>query len=333
MNASHAPILALMSEQAGDRTAWVHLIPAGTFTGVDGRGPYKLTDASAVMTATREKSGRSKIVIDYEHQSLNTKNNGHPAPAAGWIVGLEDRKDGIWGLVEWTERAAAHVANKEYRYISPVFAHTKEGDVLSLHNAALTNIPNLDQLVALNRAEPSMEKDNVNAKLKAAAKLLGLPDNASQSDTLAKLNELSSVASELAGLTGEPAFSMNSANPDPTKFVPIGDFERVVAEGNKLRQGITQKDAEEHVAAHVRNGQLMPYLRDWAVGLCMVNKGQFDAFVSRVGPSFTSILTASHARGLPPATDNQRGDGLTSEELAVCANMGISPEDFTKARN
>jgi len=332
MNASQGPTLALMSEQAGDRTAWVHLIPAGTFTGVDGRGPYKLTDASAVMTATREKSGRSKIVIDYEHQSLNTKNNGHPAPAAGWIVGLEDRKDGIWGLVEWTERAAAHVANKEYRYISPVFAHSKEGDVLSLHNAALTNIPNLDQLVALNRAEPSMENEHVNAKLKAAAKLLGLPDTASQAEILAKLNELSSVASELAGLTGEPAFSINSANPDPTRFVPIGDFERVVAEGNKLRQGITKKDAEEHVAAHVRNGKLLPFLKDWAVDLCMVNKGQFDGFISRVGPGFKDIATASHARAFPPDADNRRGD-LTSEELAICTNMGISPDDFSKARS
>lgn len=330
VDASHAPILALMTEDAGERTKWVHLIPAGVFSGVDGRGPYRLADPVAVMQASRQKTGKRKIVIDYEHQSFNSKTNGQPAPAAGWVVGLEVREDGIWGLVEWTDKAAAHIDKKEYRYISPVFTHTKDGVVLALQNAALTNSPNLDQLTALNRAETSMDPENLNAKLSAAAKLLGLPETASQSAILAKFGELATVASDLAGLTGDPAFSINTANPDPTKFVPIGDFERVVAEGNKLRQGIGQKAAEEHVAAHVRSGLLAPYMTDWAVSLCTVNKPHYDAFMERVGPHLSHITTSSHASATPPG--ERSNSRLSDDELAICTNMGISPEDFTNAR-
>ncbi|KGD95686.1 phage protease [Rhizobium sp. YS-1r] len=331
MNASSTPILALMAEQAGDRTAWVHLIPAGTFTGIDGRGPYSMPDAAAVMNKTRAYHGKRKIVLDYEHQSINSQKNGHAAPAAGWIVGLEAREDGIWGLVEWTDKAAAHIASKEYRYISPVFLHTKSGEVLFLRNATLTNTPNLDQLVALNRAETSMDNETVNAKLAAAAKLLGLPETAGQAEILAKFQELSTLASDLASLTGDPAFAVNSANPDPTRFVPIGDFERVVAEGNKLRQGITKDAAETHVAAHIRSGSLAPFLKDWAISLCTVNKPQFDAFMSRVGPHLANITVASHARATPPG-DGKAEHQLGEDELAICRNMGLTPEQYINAK-
>lgn len=330
MNASQAPILALMAEQAGERTAWVHLIPTGTFSGIDGRGPYLMNDPVAVMKATREYTGKRKIVIDYEHQSMKGESIGLPAPAAGWIVGLETRDDGIWGLVEWTDKAAAHITSKEYRYISPVFKHTNEGAVLFLLNAALTNSPNLDQLTALNRAEATTMNENLTAKLKAVAKLLGLPETASQDEILAKVQEIAALAGDLAELTGDPSFSANTAKPDPTKFVPIGDFERVVAEGNKLRHGISQHAAEEHVLSHINKGNLAPYLREWGISLCMTNKGHFDSFMSRVGPHFSALTTPTNLGQYPSGKADK--SGLLADELAVCANMGLTPEQFTKAR-
>ena len=126
---------------------WVELIPAGEFSGRDGRGPYTL-DPAAVQSAFADWG--MPLAIDYEHQAFNAAENGQPAPAAGWINALDVRAGALWGQVEWTERAAGHVTAREYRFLSPVFDHDKQGRVLRLLGAGLTNNPNL-YLTALNR--------------------------------------------------------------------------------------------------------------------------------------------------------------------------------------
>jgi phage I-like protein len=148
-----------------DAPEWVHLIPAGSFAGRDGRGPFTL-DADAVIAAFTADA--MPLPLDYEHQSSNAPQNGQPAPAAGWITALEARDDGVWGRVEWTERGQGYVQAREYRFISPFFAYVPEADandkepkggrVIRLFNAALTNTPNL-HLTALNRREDQDSED------------------------------------------------------------------------------------------------------------------------------------------------------------------------------
>lgn len=77
--------------------------------------------------------------------------NGLDAPAAGWVDRLEVRAGAIWGHVkEWTARARQQLAEKAYRFISPVFQFEKtSGRIVALTSAALTNAPNL-ALTALN---------------------------------------------------------------------------------------------------------------------------------------------------------------------------------------
>lgn len=322
--------IALMSKQAGQNTAWVHLIPAGTFSGVDGRGPWTLNKAEKVIAASREYLGKRQMVVDYEHQSINSQTNGQPAPAAGWIVGLEARPDGIWGLVEWTEAAAAHIAKREYRYISPVFAHTKAGEVLAVRNASLTNSPNLDQLVALNRAESTMENEQADSKLKATARLLGLGEDASQETVVTKLRELLTVAGDLADLTGVTELAANSAIPDPAKYVPIGDFERVVKEANSLRQGVTETAANSRIAEDIKLGRLAPFMKDWAVSLCKTNMPAYEGFMQRVGPAFTGMMKNRHASMVAPNMDGK--PQLSDADIAVCSSLGLTAEEYAKAR-
>lgn len=124
----------------GTAPCQVHLVPSGSFQGRDGRGPYHL-NASSVLASFA--AWGMPVAIDYEHQSLNTAANGQPAPAAGWITELKNMSDGIWGKVEWTEKAVGMITLKEYRYLSPVFDHKKDGEVVRLTGAALTNNPNL----------------------------------------------------------------------------------------------------------------------------------------------------------------------------------------------
>ncbi|WP_158259871.1 phage protease [Phyllobacterium phragmitis] len=309
--------------------SWVHLLPAGKFNGIDGRGPYLANDPAQIVKRTRSYHGKKQIVIDYEHQSINAANNGKPAPAAGWIVGMEARSDGVWGLVEWTEAAAKHLASREYRYLSPVFHHTQSGSVLHIDNAGLTNSPNLDQLTALARSEVVMKVEAYVEKVASAAKLLGLPDGSDEKAVLQKLQPLVDLAFEIASITGEtPPVSANSATPDPSKFVPIGDFERVVAEANQLRQGVTETAAEAHVADHIRRGVVAPFMKDWAVSLCKVNKPAFDSFVEKTGPAFIGLFgqqTSAHSR-------SQTASKLDEGQAAICAKLGLSAEQFANAR-
>jgi phage I-like protein len=147
--ASHAAPLP-----EGGLAEWYHLLPSGVFQGRDGRGPYILgnPEIGAVVGAFARLG--CDLPVDYEHQMLDAKGKAGPVPAAGWIKEIEPRTDGLWGRVEWTATAANCLKSKEYRYISPVFIHDRDGHVMGLTMAALTNTPNLHLQAAASR-EPS----------------------------------------------------------------------------------------------------------------------------------------------------------------------------------
>lgn len=147
---------------------WIQLTPAGTFSGHDGRGPYRLDDAAAVIAASM---AAGKLAVDENHSTDLAGKAGQPAPARGWIVAMEARPDGLWGKVEWTPSGQALVADRAYRGISPVFTHTADGRVAAILRAALTNDPNLP-LATLHHKDPA------SMKLDDLAKALGLPADA-----------------------------------------------------------------------------------------------------------------------------------------------------------
>jgi phage I-like protein len=138
----------------------IQLLPTGTFRARDGRpkdvaSGYWLITAPVAQRLIRKAAERATdLVIDYEHQTLNSAENGQPAPAAGWFrsTSLEWREGhGLYaGQVQWTNKAAAMIAAREYRYLSPVFSYDKQtGEVLELHHVGLTNFPALDGMASL----------------------------------------------------------------------------------------------------------------------------------------------------------------------------------------
>jgi hypothetical protein len=134
---------------------WVHLVPAGTFTGSDGRGPYRLTSPAAVIAASM---AAGKLPIDENHSTDIAAPAGAPSPARAWIVAMESRADGLWGRVEWNPSGQQLMADHAYSGISPVFVHDKGGVVLRVLRAALTNRPNLPQLTSLHAELSSDER-------------------------------------------------------------------------------------------------------------------------------------------------------------------------------
>lgn len=111
---------------------WYQLLPVGPFKARDGRpfdvasGHWQLDGQIAAALIARAKALGQDILIDYDHQTLKTDQNGQPAPAAGWYNAdeIEWREgQGLFIKPRWTERAAALVAAKEYRFLSAVFPY------------------------------------------------------------------------------------------------------------------------------------------------------------------------------------------------------------------
>jgi phage I-like protein len=294
--ASHAASLTA-ADASG---AWVQLTPAGTFSGRDGRGPYDAggkSDMEQIVSSTRQLAGSTELVVDYDHQSVfaAVPGVGGTAKAAGWIKELQVRDDGIFGRVEWTEAAAAAIKAGEYRYLSPVFLHTKAGRVLAIRMAGLTNTPNLDLVaVAASALFPSNENGASMDKILAAlglakgtnedgivaainahltsstaiAKAAGLTEAAKGEEILAAVNSLVTDRAKLAkaaGLaeTAKPEdivtavqSAVSGARPDPTKFVPIEQVTALQNDVKEMRKTLTADKAEEAVNTAIKDGKL-----------------------------------------------------------------------------
>lgn len=349
--------------------AWLQLIPAGTFKGRDGQGPFVAGDRAAmqvIIDNTKKFAGSTDLVVDYDHQSVFAAipGVGGRAPAAGWIKELQVRDDGIYGRVEWTEAASASIKAKEYRYLSPVFLHAKDGGrVLVIRMAALTNTPNLDLaevaasalvnlnnstgdsmdqiLAALGLAKGSGEDavlSAINALLTnstAIAKALGLTDGAKPADILTAVNSAVADRSKFAQAAGLAADakpdaivtavqSAMSGTVDPRKFVPIEQVVALQTEMKSLKDTVVGDKAEEAVMSAIKDGKLIPALKDWGLDLYKKDAAAFGTFVGSAPQ-----LTASQL-GDQKKRDANAPAALDDAQLAAIAVMGIDPEAYRK---
>ena len=108
------------------------------------------------------------ILVDFDHFSLDQDK---PTEAAGWIAALEQRPDGLWAQIRWTDKGEEAIRGGRYRFISPVFRQDECTDLgecrvrpLRLVNAALTNDPNISGMVPLSnkkQEKPAAAADGV----------------------------------------------------------------------------------------------------------------------------------------------------------------------------
>ncbi|GAA4649957.1 hypothetical protein GCM10023116_22400 [Kistimonas scapharcae] len=114
------------------------LIPAETFSGLDGRAWNNPTPESVV--ATTRHIGRD-IPIDIEHATELKGPKGEPAPTQAWIRrdNLEVIDGAIWGRVEWNDNGRQLVEGKAYRYYSLAFYWDQHGNVRSIKSVGLTS--------------------------------------------------------------------------------------------------------------------------------------------------------------------------------------------------
>jgi hypothetical protein len=140
--------------------------------------------------------------IDYDHKQDLTK--GHEA--AGWVEDVKVEGDSLMLLVEWTKSATEKIREKAYRYFSPEFQDEWQDSQGITHRDVLfgggiTNRPFLKDLLPVNLSELAFEKQLTETKKegngmdpKALRKKLGLPEDATDEQVLAKIDSLNNPA-------------------------------------------------------------------------------------------------------------------------------------------
>jgi phage I-like protein len=347
MNSTRKPALAALTFQLSvteaSAASEIQLTPAGpAFRSADGSGrpadvaAWTIDERTARQVIARMKARANDALIDYEHQTLLTEQNGHPAPAAGWFKELEWREGaGLFAVgVRWTPRAAEMLRAGEYRYISPVFAYNRTtGAVEDVRMAALTNNPGLDGMasVALSAALAnyvfSTEKES-QMDLKQLLAALGLPDDTDEAAALAALSALKTQADDaqtaLAALKAETV-----AKTDPTKFAPVEVVQSLQQQIAALTANVTASEVATLIADADAAGKLVTAeLKAWATDLGKTDVAALKAFLAAT-PAIAA-LTGTQTGGKAPETTGKAG--LTADQLAVCKAAGISPDDFLKAK-
>ena len=337
--AAHAVMLGpdAAAEADASQGKWIMLLPAGSFSGRDGRGPYTTDSADGmrrVIDATTQRAGNTDLVVDYDHQTqfAAIPGVGGQAPAAGWIKEYQARPDGLYGRIEWTDRAAQSIRAGEYRYISPVYQHDKTGKVLRLLSAGLTNTPNLDLAAVAASSQPNQQEPD----MKNIAAALGLPEDADENAILTAINKSLTSTSSIAVAAGlaatakpeEIVTAINSARTtvDPAKFVPIEQVQALQTAVKVMQDKMAGDDAETAVNSAIKDGKLAPALKNWGLEYHKKDAAGFKAFVEG-----SPVLTATQ-RTTTTVAGKTVDDDLTAEDLAVMSQMGLDRETFIKAK-
>jgi len=333
----------------------VHLIPFnsdGVVNGVDGRS-WHCNSASVLAHAAQYPA---QFAGDYFHASLKAEGTGSKAPASGWIdpetLALES--NGIWADVQWTADAAAAIRNKEYKYLSPVFAvNSQTQTIMALKGFGLTHYPNLGDLTpvanAQNPTNPTTKENAMDEVMKEFIErlryTLNLPALAT-ADEMAK--ELDKV---IASLRSNTQIEANNQNPtlveiataitahvasqaqaiesnsqmDATTFVPRTEFDRIQTDLNAILSERENNRVELEVNAALEKGVIAPASLAWAKDYCRKDAegfAQFAANSAPVVPLGTEANSQQHGSTV-----------LSEEEIAVCSQLGLSQADYLKSKN
>ena len=140
---------------------WYHIAPFGEFPHAAAGVIQVIDQESCIAMAARfaadaQTTNFPGLLVDFDHFSLDGEKRSE---AAGWIIGLENRENGLWAQIRWSDLGEKAVKGGRYRFLSPVWARSDCVDLgdgrvrpVRILNAAVTNDPNLKGLVPLSNS-------------------------------------------------------------------------------------------------------------------------------------------------------------------------------------
>lgn len=374
-----APLVAILQAQPenGERLAvldaqltpqgdgWYQLLPVGPFKARDGRpfdvagGHWLLDGQIAAALIARARAQRQDILIDYDHQTLKTDQNGQPAPAAGWYNAdeIEWREGaGLFIKPRWTDRAAALVAAQEYRFLSAVFPYDAQGRPLELRMTAITNDPGvvgMQALAALSAlplssqpgqlATPSKET-SMNELLKKLLAKLGIeltgdPTDEQLQKALTELDSLQADAKKApeleAALSAEKAsLAALKAQPggqiDLAQYVPVATYNALVTQVAALSAKADTTDAATLIKEARTQGKVVAAEEEYLTAYA-AQKG-VAALKALLDPR-PAIAALAASQTAAVTLPEKKGDAVLSAEDRYAADqLGITHEAFAKAK-
>ena len=368
----HPLLLSAVADSLRRPFPEIRLLPDGAFAARDGRpgtltggnlNAWNLSSSGAERVLDQWRRRETPLVIDYEHQSLNARHNGQPAPAAGWIESLRyEPGQGLFASILWTEGAKGFHRTGRIPFHFPwLFSfNPQKRRRMELKGAALTNVPALDGLGAVAATEDFPPSDNpqpetaMNA-LNRLKQLLGLPEDAAEETLQAELDKLESLltpanpaASDPSALPGQPPFPHQAdplpGNARPTLFDFLQACHPQAALTSLVRANTALRD-QLSVALSVTHGdrvagasnapplaerRLSRGLVGWATALGRQNPDALETYLAAVAP--IAALSSFQSAGSRPVLSAPAASSLSDEERFVCAQLGLSEAEYLAVR-
>jgi len=302
-------------------------------------------EAMDSIIAEFERRGND-MVIDYEHQTLT----GNEAPAAGWLRKFVKKgQEGLWAVVEWTEKAKQYLASKEYRYFSPVFWVRKaDRKIVQIENIALTNFPKINNLHPItakmnsdfNNHTKKREEITMWEKLKKLFKLAEDADEAKVVEAVeavvAKNKELEAAGTDKMEVVAckeileklkldegaKKEDVLNAIDGLEASHVAAGDLSKQVA---KLSSDIAEMKKEDIVTLAVDEGKITPaQLEAWGNKMALTDPEQFKTVV--LSKAVGSEMPVR--KNIPPGPKDK--DIIDEAQQSINKMMGIDEEAWKK---
>jgi phage I-like protein len=331
--------------QAPNLPEWIRLLPLGKVELADHREPFTVDAKSLKSIVTAFRSRGIDLVIDYEHQSLN----GERAPAAGWIKDLEARGDGLWARVDWTEQARTYLAQREYRYFSPVLRLDPETRrPIALMHVGLTNVPAINHLpplvarwggetqageklelldLALGTPRMAMESAKEKSKMVETLKaLLGLKSDTEESAVFGKALEAFRELGLALDLPDDATVAQLRGAMEAHK-ASAARLAKAEEEVQALKGCLVEETTARFVEEALKAGKVSPAQRGWALEYCRRDPEGFRTYTERA-PKLVPTGEEFHLKKEPFDEEH----GLADDELAVCRSLNISAEAYLKAK-
>ncbi|HEY8035218.1 MAG TPA: phage protease [Methylobacter sp.] len=368
-----AAIAVCSFELSGSGDAAMQLFPAGTFDAprgaLRGKGPWRLDAAAAQRLIATVARRSNDIVIDYEHQSLLTAQNGKPVVAAGWIgpQTLEWREPpaahpGLFALnPKFTAAASGHIAADEIRYVSPVFSYdAKTGEVLDIINVALTNNPAIDGMQAvtvaaanllaantlLNPTESIMDIEELLEQLRWMFNLPTLAtldeikaeldkakallsSNAADAAATSLIDHLTAKNAEIAALTTQVSTATAHISLTPDPAKYVPI--EVVNELNGKLAALSGDTVDMQIEKLIEDGVKTGRIIGAASKQWLTDMGKKDIAALQGYLDVAQPIAALSGMQTTGKKPPAADDQLSDEELAVCRQMQIDPEAYKQS--
>jgi phage I-like protein len=345
----------------------VQILPDGYFTPTDGRevdvesGKWLMDQQAFESLQTFVSQRTNDLLFDYEHQTLNSDENGKPAPAAGWFKKLDYVPgEGLFAVdVDWTEPAAQFIKNKEYRYTSAVFSFDrKTGRPIELKHVALTNNPALDGMKAIAAltakknltgiTATSTGETPMNEALKMMLALLGIAhtdDDLTSATALTAIQDKAKVAITAlktnADKSGQLEKDLNTAQSsvtalkaqakaagkdvDLSKFVPVETYDAALKQVSSL----TASNDENSIEQLLKDNDDKTFASESSY---LIDFGQQQGVTALkamldVRPAIAALKTKQTQNTKSPDIQDAV---LTADEKYTAEQLGLSHADFIK---